>query len=95
MKFESLIVLLITRVSYTRDADEHSAGTSQPEGFEILKAFPVSTDGSAPPAKRRKEAGFPAEDRSLTDKWNKIQRDQRAEFLLCKYSCLLQCWLSH
>lgn len=89
MKFESVIVLLITHVSYTRDADERSAGTSQPEKVvskmsfsSFLKTFPVSTDGSASPAKKRKEAGFPAEDRSLTNKWNKIQREQRAEFLL-------------
>ncbi|XP_029903936.1 uncharacterized protein LOC115356811 isoform X2 [Myripristis murdjan] len=51
----------------------------------FLENFPVTLDGSAPPAKKRKEAGFPAEDRSLTDKWHKIQRDHRAEYLLSKF----------
>ncbi|XP_029903855.1 uncharacterized protein LOC115356767 [Myripristis murdjan] len=51
----------------------------------FLENFPVTLDGSAPPAKKRKEAGFPAEDRSLTDKWHKVQRDHRAEYLLSKF----------
>lgn len=42
-----------------KDADEHSAGTSQPEKVSsFLKTFSMSIDGSAPPAKKRKEAGF-------------------------------------
>ncbi|XP_034549552.1 uncharacterized protein LOC117820035 [Notolabrus celidotus] len=51
----------------------------------FLEHFPVTVDGSAPPAKRRREAGFPAEDRSLTYRWHNVQRDQRAEHLLSKF----------
>lgn len=72
-----------------------SQWTSQPRKVDakrkhssFFETFPVSMHGSAPPAKRRKKAGFAPEDRSLTDRWHKIQRDQRTKFSLCKNSRL-------
>ncbi len=39
----------------------------------FLENFLVTVDGSAPPAKKRREAGFPADDRSLTTSGTKFR----------------------